>query len=101
MNVKTRYHCEFIACNCPNLILHRESICYVCRHSKIWHSKTPKPPCDEYLSFCSSRKSARKPQYTYISPIQIAIFIPEAKAEPIRDNINSYAYCINIDSLPI
>ena len=101
MNVKTRYHCEFIGCNCPNLILHREVLCYVRRHSKIWHSKIPKPPSDEYLSFCSIRESARKPKYIYLSPIQVAIFIPEAKAVPIRENIDSQAYCINIDSLPI
>ena len=33
--------------------------------------------------------------------IQIAIFIPEAKAIQIIDNIDESRYCINIDSLPI
>ena len=56
-----RYHCEFRDCKCNKYILHCNKLCYVCQHSKIWHSKKCKPPTDEYLSFCSMRESARKP----------------------------------------
>jgi len=44
------------------------------------------------------RESARKPTYTYVCPLQIAVFIPEAEAVPVVENVN---YCQNIDLLPI
>lgn len=101
MNIRTRYHCEFKNCKCSNFILRNDKLCYVCRHSYIWHSKTSKPPTDEYLSFCSTREMARKPKYTYVSPIQIAVFIPEAQAEPVSNNIDITQYCPSITLLPI
>ena len=93
-----RYHCEFRDCKCNKYILHCNNLCYVCQHSKIWHSKKCKPPTDEYLSFYSTRESARQPTYSYVCPLQIAAFIPEAEAVPVVENAN---YCQNIDLLPI
>jgi len=101
MNTQLKFHCEFRDCKCKKFILHCNNLCYSCQHSIIWHSKKSKPPSDEYLSFCSDRRSARRPRYTHISPIQVAIFIPEAKAIQVIDNIDESRYCINIDSLPI
>ena len=52
----------------------------------------------DFLSFVSPRKAARSAEYTHVFPIQVAIFIPEAVAIPIEENIN---YCADIDLLPI
>ena len=101
MNIKTRYHCEFKDCRCSCYIKRTNRLCYVCNHSKIWHSKKSKPPTDEYLSFCSERKMAHTPRYTSVSTVQIAVFIPEAQAEPISDNIDITQYCPSISLLPI
>jgi len=101
MNTLNRFHCEFKNCGCANFINRDNKICYVCRHSHIWHSKKSKPPTDEYLSFCSERKMARTPKYTSVSPIQIAIFIPEAPAVPVSENIDISRYCPSVILLPI
>lgn len=99
MNIRNRFHCEFKDCNCQNFTHRYDKLCYVCRHSHIWHSKTSKPPTDEYLSFCSSRKMADRPIYTSVSPIQIAIFVPEAKA--IVESVDQNRYCPDTILLPI
>ena len=51
----------------------------------------------DFVSFVSL-KIARSAEYTHVFPIQVAIFIPEAVAIPIEENIN---YCADIDLLPI
>lgn len=93
-----RFHCEFKNCKCNKFINSSSNLCYICQHSIIWHSKKSKPPSDEYLSFLSTRKPARSPEYTYVSPIQIAVFVPEAEAIPIQENVR---YCSTVDLLPI
>ena len=97
--MKKRYHCEYKDCKCNKFVRHHKSLCYICHHAKLWHSKTSKPPTDEYLSFLSSRAAARTPKYTSVSPIQIAVFIPEAPAIPVDDS--QLIFCENIESLPI
>lgn len=98
--MRKRFHCEFKECKCSKFTLHCNNLCFICGHSKIWHSTKSKPPTDEYLSFVSSRKSARKPSYSYVSPIQIAVFIPEATAQPLNI-IEVNRYCPNVELLPI
>jgi hypothetical protein len=44
---------------------------------------------------------AHTPRYTSVSPFQIAVFIPEAQAEPVSDNIDISQYCPSIMLLPI
>jgi len=44
---------------------------------------------------------ARKPKYTYVSPVQIAIFIPVAKAVPTVENLDETLYCEAVELLPI
>ena len=97
--MRKRFHCEFKKCRCNSFILHCNNRCFVCSHANIWHSKKSKPPTDEYLSFVSSRLSARKPEYTSVSPIQIAVFIPEVPVLPESDD--DYIYCECIEQLPI
>ena len=101
MSNKSKFHCEFRDCNCIKFIHRKDKLCYICRHSYIWHSKTPKPPTDEYLSFCSSRKMAHTPIYTSISPIQIAIFVPEAEISYEVETIDESRYCSDVILLPI
>ena len=99
--MKKRHHCEYKDCKCNKFVRHHKSLCYICHHAKLWHSKKSKPPTDGYLSFLSSRLSARTPKYTnnIVSPIQIAVFIPEAPAIPVSDSES--IFCENIESLPI
>jgi hypothetical protein len=99
--MKKRYHCEYKECKCNKFVRHHKSLCYICHHAKLWHSKKSKPPTDGYLSFLSSRLSARTPKYTnnIVSSIQIAVFIPEAPAIPVADS--ELIFCENIESLPI
>jgi hypothetical protein len=92
--MKKRYHCEYKKCKCIKFYKHCKSLCLVCKHAKLWHSKKAKI---SDLSFNSPRESARKPTYTYVSPIQIAIFVPEAPDIPPPDII----YCLNVELLPI
>lgn len=94
-----RFHCEFKKCKCNSFILHRNNQCFICNHANIWHSKKEKPPTDEYLSFVSSRLAARRPEYTHVSPIQIAVFVPEAPLLPESDS--EMIYCDSVELLPI
>ena len=93
--MKERFHCEFNDCYCHHFVKDNNNLCANCHHSKIWHSKKD---TQDFLSFVSPRKAARSAEYTHVFPIQVAIFIPEAVAIPIEENIN---YCTDIDLLPI
>ena len=92
-----RFHCEFEDCFCTNFKLHCNNLCFHCKHANIWHSLKEKPPCDDKLSFVSSRKPAHAPQY---ENIQIAIEIFEPRP-PTLEETDEVIYCTDIEVLPV
>jgi len=50
-----------------------------------------KPSTDGYLSFVSLRISARKPEYTSVSSVQIAVFVPEVPVLSESDDVYAYS----------
>ena len=92
-----RYHCEFKNCFCKKFKLHCNNLCLYCNHANIWHSRKEKPPCDHSLSFMTSRKSARMPEYERVQ-LAIEIFEPRPPVLPVIEEI---IYCEDIEVLPV
>ena len=97
-----RFHCEFNKCNCIKFIKHGSDLCFLCQHSRVWHSSksiNSTNSITKYQTFLSSRKSAHKPMYEYSSLPQIAVFVPENETNisvPIATS-----YCDTFENLPL
>ena len=92
-----RYHCEFKDCNCHSYSNFIGNICKICKHGKIWHSRTELPPSDSYLAFLSPRLPARTP--IYIRKRIIKVFEPEVP--PLPDSSDDELFCEAIEVLPV
>lgn len=91
-----RFHCEFNNCNCSKFIKHGSDLCFLCQHSRVWHSTSS---LAKYHTFQSTRKAARQPCYTYTSSIQIAVFVPVDETNT-EIPVATY-YCDTFENLPL
>ena len=91
-----RYKCEFKNCFCTKFTLYSNNLCFHCKHANIWHSRI-KPPSDSFLSFVSSRSSARKPKYAKRNIIEIF----EPQVPPLPESDDDIIYCTDIEVLPV
>ena len=93
-----RYHCTFKNCDCMYYIKRNNHRCLKCNHGDVWHSLREPPPSDDYLSFVSPRRFARKPQYERRHII--TIFEPEVPPLPLSSD-DELPYCVNVEILPV
>ena len=92
---RCRSACEFASRKCRLFVNGSNKLCKQCHHANIWHSLS-RPPTDAYLSFASSRKSARRPIYIYYN--KPSIFTP---ISPIpEEKVQESSYCDELDNLP-
>ena len=94
--MSTRYHCEYSNCNCMFYIKRNNHRCLKCNHGDVWHSLKEPPPNDDYLSFVSPRKFARRPYYKRHHIINI--FEPQVPPLPSDDDI---PFCTHVEILPV
>ena len=93
-----RYNCVFSNCYCDSYIKNKNNLCINCNHANVWHSLQSKPPCDDYLSFVSPRKFARKPFYEK----RHIITILEPQVPPLPESSDEeLPYCTNVQMLPV
>ncbi len=87
-----RFHCEFKTCKCNKFSLDCNTLCALCGHGHIWHSKKQKT--DVFLAFNSTRKPARTPKYEKKN-ISIGILVPNSQ------ELHNVVYCKAVEMLPV
>lgn len=92
-----RYHCTFKNCDCRYYIKRNNHRCLKCNHGDVWHSLREPPPSDDYLSFVSPRRFARRPYYERRHIINI--FEPEVP--PLPESDEELPYCTGVEILPV
>ena len=96
--MNTRYHCTFKNCDCGFYIKRNNHRCLRCNHGDVWHSLREPPPSDDYLSFVSPRRFARRPSYERRHIINI--FEPQVPPLP-ESSDEDLPYCTGVEILPV
>lgn len=94
----TRHECTFKNCDCSYYIKRNNHRCLTCDHGDVWHSLRQPAPSDDYLSFVSPRRFARRPCYERRHIINI--FEPEVPSLP-ESSDEDLPYCTAIEILPV